>query len=65
MLLLLSPKHLQSTIGNITRALPPQLLKQMGGAAGLQQIMKSMDGKQLGGGGDDDAPPRGGKKGKK
>lgn len=32
------------------QALPPQLLKQMGGAAGLQSLMKSMEGGKMPGG---------------
>ena len=29
------------------RALPPQMLKQMGGAGGLQQLMRQLEGKDL------------------
>ena len=40
---------MQQTMQRMAGALPPQLLKQMGGASGLAQLMKSMEQMQGGG----------------
>lgn len=40
----MNPRQMQQSIANMSRALPPQLLKQLGGVGGLQSIMKSMEG---------------------
>jgi signal recognition particle subunit SRP54 len=40
----LNPRHMQQTLQRMSGALPPQLIKQMGGINGLQQLMKSMEG---------------------
>lgn len=40
----MNPRQMQQTMQNMSRALPPQLLKQMGGIGGLQTLMKSMEG---------------------
>ena len=46
----MNPRQMQQTMQNMSRALPPQLLKQMGGMSGLQSLMKGLDGgKGLGG----------------
>jgi signal recognition particle subunit SRP54 len=47
----LSGRHMQQTMQRMAGALPPQLLKQMGGPSGLAQLMKSMEGMGGGGGG--------------
>jgi hypothetical protein len=56
----MNPRHMQQTMQRMAGALPPQLLKQMGGASGLTQLMKSME--QMQGGG---MPGGGGGGGKK
>jgi len=43
----LNPRHMQQTMQRMAGALPPQLLRQMGGPSGLAQLMKSME--QMGG----------------
>ncbi|WIA37924.1 hypothetical protein OEZ86_001301 [Tetradesmus obliquus] len=40
----MNPRHMQQTLQRMGNALPPQLIKQMGGIGGLQQLMKSMEG---------------------
>ena len=45
----MNPRQMQQTMANMSRALPPGLLQQMGGIGGLQQMMKGMEGKGLGG----------------
>ncbi|KAI8464732.1 MAG: subunit of the signal recognition particle [Monoraphidium minutum] len=45
----MNPRHMQQTMQRMAGALPPQLLKQMGGASGLTQLMKSMEQMQGGG----------------
>ncbi|GBF94810.1 signal recognition particle 54 kDa [Raphidocelis subcapitata] len=45
----LNARHMQQTMQRMAGALPPQLLRQMGGPSGLAQLMKSME--QMGGGG--------------
>jgi hypothetical protein len=45
----LNPRQLQQQIQNMGRALPPQLLKQMGGMGGLGSLMKAMEGMGPGG----------------
>jgi signal recognition particle subunit SRP54 len=39
----INPRHMQQTLQRMGNALPPQLIKQMGGIGGLQQLMKSME----------------------
>lgn len=39
----MNPRHMQQTLQRMSGALPPQLIKQMGGIGGLQQLMKSME----------------------
>ena len=45
----MNPRQMQQTMANMSKALPPGLLQQMGGIGGLQQMMKGMEGKGLGG----------------
>jgi signal recognition particle subunit SRP54 len=45
----MNPRQMQQTMANMQRALPPQMLKQMGGMAGLQAMMKGMEGGGMGG----------------
>jgi hypothetical protein len=45
----MNPRHMQQTMQRMAGALPPQLLKQMGGPSGLAQLMKSMEQMQGGG----------------
>uniref|UniRef100_A0A7R9YRS2 Signal recognition particle 54 kDa protein n=1 Tax=Chlamydomonas euryale TaxID=1486919 RepID=A0A7R9YRS2_9CHLO len=45
----MNPRQMQQTMANMTRALPPNLLKQMGGAGGLQSLMKQMESGGMGG----------------
>ena len=42
-----SPLAQNLNMAQMQRAIPPQLLKQMGGAQGLAQMMKQLDGKDL------------------
>lgn len=39
------PRNMQQNIANMSRMLPPQMLKMMGGPAALQTLMKQMEGK--------------------
>eukprot|EP00879_Flechtneria_rotunda_P014378 GHRR01015024.1.p1 GENE.GHRR01015024.1~~GHRR01015024.1.p1 ORF type:complete len:144 (-),score=45.66 GHRR01015024.1:589-1020(-) len=39
----MNARHMQQTLQRMSGALPPQLIKQMGGIGGLQQLMKSME----------------------
>lgn len=41
----MNARHMQQSLQQMTRGLPPHLLKQMGGLGGLQSLMKSMEGK--------------------
>ncbi|KIY99827.1 hypothetical protein MNEG_8137, partial [Monoraphidium neglectum] len=59
----MNPRHMQQTMQRMAGALPPQLLKQMGGASGLAQLMKSME--QMQGGGPPGGGGGGGGKGRK
>ena len=43
----ISPLSQNLNMAQMQRAIPPQLLKQMGGAAGLQAMMRQLDGKDL------------------
>lgn len=45
----MNPRHMQQTMQRMAGALPPALLKQMGGAQGLGQLMKAMEQMQGGG----------------
>lgn len=45
----MNPRQMQQSLANMSRALPPQLLKQIGGAQGLQSLMKGLEGKGMGG----------------
>jgi signal recognition particle subunit SRP54 len=38
-----NPRHMQQTLQRMQGALPPALLKQMGGVQGLQALMKGME----------------------
>lgn len=40
----MNPHNMQMNMAQMSRMLPPQLLKQMGGPQALQNIMKAMDG---------------------
>lgn len=44
-LLFLPPPTMQQNLAQMSRMLPPHLLKAMGGAGGLQNLMKQMEGK--------------------
>lgn len=39
----ISGRHMQQTLQRMSGALPPAIIKQMGGMGGLQQLMKSME----------------------
>jgi signal recognition particle subunit SRP54 len=39
----MNARNMQQTIQRMSGALPPQLLKTLGGPGGLQQLMKSME----------------------
>lgn len=45
----INPRHMQQTLQRMGGALPPQLIQQMGGMGGLQQLMKAMEGMDKGG----------------
>jgi len=47
----MNPRHMQESIKKMGQALPPQILKQLGGPSGLENLMKSMEsgGKMPGG----------------
>ncbi len=45
----MNPRQMQQTMANMSRALPPQLLQQMGGIGGLQNLMKGLEGGKMGG----------------
>jgi signal recognition particle subunit SRP54 len=47
----MNPRHMQQTMQKMGAALPPQLLKQIGGMGGLQSLMKGLEGKMGGLGG--------------
>lgn len=41
----MNPRNMQQNISQMTRMLPPQMLKMMGGPGALQNLLKQMDGK--------------------
>jgi signal recognition particle subunit SRP54 len=41
----INPRNSQATIAQMSRMLPPHMLKMMGGPGALQQLMKQMEGK--------------------
>ena len=43
----ISPLSQNLNMAQMQRAIPPQLLKQMGGAAGLQAMMRQLEGKDM------------------
>ena len=43
----MSPLAQNLNVQQMARALPPQMLKQMGGAGGLQALMRQLEGKDL------------------
>jgi signal recognition particle subunit SRP54 len=43
----MSDKNQNQTIQQLTKALPPHMLKQMGGITGLQDLLKKMGGKDM------------------
>ncbi len=45
----MNPRQMQQALGKMGRALPPNLLQQLGGMGGLQSLMKGLDAKGLGG----------------
>ncbi|KAG2436546.1 hypothetical protein HYH02_011483 [Chlamydomonas schloesseri] len=45
----MNPRQMQAALGKMSRALPPQLMQQLGGVSGLQSLMKGLDGKMMGG----------------
>ena len=45
----MNPRQMQAALGKMSRALPPQLMQQLGGMSGLQSLMKGLDGKMMGG----------------
>ncbi|PNH00194.1 Signal recognition particle protein 2 [Tetrabaena socialis] len=47
----MNPRQMQAALGKMSRALPPQLLQQLGGMNGLSSLMKGLDGKMGGLGG--------------
>lgn len=44
----MNPRQMQQSLQSMSRALPPNLLKQLGGVGGLQSLMKGLEG-QMGG----------------
>jgi signal recognition particle subunit SRP54 len=46
----LNPRHMQQTLQRMGGALPPQMIQQLGGMGGLQQLMKAMESMDKGGG---------------
>ena len=40
----MNPRQLQQSLASMTRMLPPNMLKQMGGMGGLQSLMKGLEG---------------------
>ncbi len=44
----MNQRQMQQTMANMSRALPPQLLQQLGGAGGLAQLMKGLEGQGKG-----------------
>ncbi len=45
----MNPRQMQQSLQNMSRALPPQLMAQLGGVGGLQSLMKGLDGKGMAG----------------
>jgi signal recognition particle subunit SRP54 len=43
----ISPLSQNLNMAQMQRAIPPQLLKQMGGTAGLQAMMRQLEGKDM------------------
>jgi signal recognition particle subunit SRP54 len=41
----MNPRNMQQNIAQMSRMLPPHMLKMMGGPAALQLLIKQMDGK--------------------
>jgi signal recognition particle subunit SRP54 len=41
----MNPRNMQQNIAQMSRMLPPHMLKMMGGPAALQSLIKQMDGK--------------------
>ena len=41
----MNPRNMQQNLAQMSRMLPPHMLKMMGGAGGLQNLMKQMEGK--------------------
>lgn len=41
----MNPHNMQMNMAQMSRMLPPHVLKQMGGTAGLQGLMRQMEGK--------------------
>jgi len=41
----INPRNMQSQIAQVSRMLPPQMLKMMGGAGAIQGLLKQMEGK--------------------
>jgi signal recognition particle subunit SRP54 len=39
------PRNMQASMAQMSRMLPPQMLKMMGGPGALQAMMKQMEGK--------------------
>jgi hypothetical protein len=47
----LDPRRMQAMAGAMSKAIPPQLAAQMGGAGGMQQLLKALESMGGGGGG--------------
>ncbi len=45
----MNPRQMQQTMAKMSRALPPQVMQQLGGMSGLQSLMKGLEGGKLGG----------------
>lgn len=44
---MLNPANQNQNMAQLSKALPPQVLRQMGGIGGLQNMMKEMNGKDI------------------